>query len=306
VLQTQAGKLHKGRRQILLGYGNFRNRHAKAQAVVTAPHIAHACRHGPPRKHDWHSGRAAEAVARLPPIGNPAQGNEGRARSGNHSRCRPAGTLAGQVTPRPRTVDQILFTGNNWPTTSRCRAAPGGILEQLGVKDPALSTSKGVGIVFSEKNLPPVPMALSLCPTSGHRARIHVTPLLRLPFRKCDTAGLSVLSSLRTPAAPLATRRRQLPQTFALQQPFAAPRIVCAGPHRAKPPSPSRSRRANACYGHPCAAKAPAATRPAIQVPAARLALPVHVNWAVGSRQGGSVVGAAEQPAVGRNALLEG
>jgi hypothetical protein len=62
LLEAQAGKLQKEKRLLLLGYGNFRDHHDKAHALMTGLKIAHEFRDGPARKHDWHSGWVVEAV----------------------------------------------------------------------------------------------------------------------------------------------------------------------------------------------------------------------------------------------------
>lgn len=65
LLEARAGQLQKEKRLILLGYGNFRNSHREAQALMAKLKIAHEYRDGPARKHDWHSGWVAEAVQLL-------------------------------------------------------------------------------------------------------------------------------------------------------------------------------------------------------------------------------------------------
>jgi S-formylglutathione hydrolase FrmB len=62
LLKARADSLRKDRRLILLGYGNFREQHEKAHALMADLKIAHEYRDGPARKHDWHSGWVAEAV----------------------------------------------------------------------------------------------------------------------------------------------------------------------------------------------------------------------------------------------------
>ena len=62
LLASRAAALGTERRLILLGYGNFRDHHEKAHALMDEHRIAHAYRDGPPRKHDWHSGWVTEAV----------------------------------------------------------------------------------------------------------------------------------------------------------------------------------------------------------------------------------------------------
>lgn len=62
LLEAQAGNLQKEKRLLLAGYGNFREHHQNAHALMTGLKIAHEYRDGPPRKHDWHSGWVAESV----------------------------------------------------------------------------------------------------------------------------------------------------------------------------------------------------------------------------------------------------
>lgn len=62
LLEARAPQLQKSTRLILLGYGNFRADHEKAQALMERLKIAHEYRDGPARKHDWHSGWVSEAV----------------------------------------------------------------------------------------------------------------------------------------------------------------------------------------------------------------------------------------------------
>jgi S-formylglutathione hydrolase FrmB len=62
LLADKAEKLQKGKRLILLGYGNFRAEHEQAHALMDRLKVAHEYRDGPARKHDWHSGWVKEAV----------------------------------------------------------------------------------------------------------------------------------------------------------------------------------------------------------------------------------------------------
>jgi hypothetical protein len=62
LLETQAGKFQKEKRLFLLGYGNFRDHHDRAHALMDKLKIVHEYRDGPARKHDWHSGWMTEAV----------------------------------------------------------------------------------------------------------------------------------------------------------------------------------------------------------------------------------------------------
>lgn len=61
----KAEKFQKGKRLILLGYGNFRAEHEQAHALMDKLKVAHEYRDGPARKHDWHSGWVKEAVELL-------------------------------------------------------------------------------------------------------------------------------------------------------------------------------------------------------------------------------------------------
>ena len=65
LLKTRADIFQKEKRLILLGYGNFRDHHEKAHALMTDLKIAHEYRDGPARAHDWHSGWVAEAAGLL-------------------------------------------------------------------------------------------------------------------------------------------------------------------------------------------------------------------------------------------------
>ncbi len=65
LLADKADKLGKGKRLILLGYGNFRAEHEKAHALMDRLTVSHEYRDGPARRHDWHSGWVEEAVGLL-------------------------------------------------------------------------------------------------------------------------------------------------------------------------------------------------------------------------------------------------
>ncbi len=65
LLRARAEAFQKEKRLILVGYGNFREQHQKAHALMTDLKIAHEYRDGPARNHDWHSGWVAEAVSLL-------------------------------------------------------------------------------------------------------------------------------------------------------------------------------------------------------------------------------------------------
>jgi len=65
LLEQQSDQFQKGTRLILLGYGNFRDHHQQAHALMEKRGIGHEYRDGPARKHDWHSGWVPEAVSLL-------------------------------------------------------------------------------------------------------------------------------------------------------------------------------------------------------------------------------------------------
>ncbi|WP_020471710.1 alpha/beta hydrolase-fold protein [Zavarzinella formosa] len=65
LLESGAEQLRKEKRLVLFGYGNFREEHRKAHALMDQLKIPHDYRDGPARKHDWHSGWALEAVESL-------------------------------------------------------------------------------------------------------------------------------------------------------------------------------------------------------------------------------------------------
>jgi hypothetical protein len=65
LLEDKADKFQKGKRLILLGYGNFRAEHEKAHSLMDKLKVAHEYRDGPARKHEWHSGWVKEAVELL-------------------------------------------------------------------------------------------------------------------------------------------------------------------------------------------------------------------------------------------------
>ena len=65
LLEERAGQLGEDVRLILLGYGNFREDHRMAHALMERLEIPHVYRDGPERVHDWHSGWVSEAVALL-------------------------------------------------------------------------------------------------------------------------------------------------------------------------------------------------------------------------------------------------
>jgi hypothetical protein len=65
LLEERAVELRGEARLILLGYGNFRDEHRAAHALMDNLRIAHEYRDGPARRHDWHSGWVAEATALL-------------------------------------------------------------------------------------------------------------------------------------------------------------------------------------------------------------------------------------------------
>jgi S-formylglutathione hydrolase FrmB len=65
LLKERAGKLGKGKRLALFGYGNFRDAHKSVHVLMDRLKIAHEYKDGPRRKHDWHSGWVKEAAGFL-------------------------------------------------------------------------------------------------------------------------------------------------------------------------------------------------------------------------------------------------
>ena len=65
LIQQRAAELRHSKRVILLGYGNFRQQHQQAHALLQKLDIPHVYRDDPERKHDWHSGWVEEAVGLL-------------------------------------------------------------------------------------------------------------------------------------------------------------------------------------------------------------------------------------------------
>ncbi len=65
LLEKQAQQFQREQRLILLGYGNFREQHAKAHSFMKRLGIEHLYQDGPARKHDWHSGWVVEGVNAL-------------------------------------------------------------------------------------------------------------------------------------------------------------------------------------------------------------------------------------------------
>jgi hypothetical protein len=65
LLRANAKKLQGEERLILTGYGNFREHHTKAHALLEEVKVPHVYKDGPERKHDWHSGWVPEAVRLL-------------------------------------------------------------------------------------------------------------------------------------------------------------------------------------------------------------------------------------------------
>jgi hypothetical protein len=65
LLERRADDLRGEERLILLGYGNFRDHHRQAHALMKRLGIPHAYRDGPEREHDWHSGWVPEAAELL-------------------------------------------------------------------------------------------------------------------------------------------------------------------------------------------------------------------------------------------------
>jgi S-formylglutathione hydrolase FrmB len=69
LLEDKADTFRKGKRLILLGYGNFQAEHEQAHALMDKLKVAHEYRDRPARKHDWHSGWVKEAAELL--LGGP-------------------------------------------------------------------------------------------------------------------------------------------------------------------------------------------------------------------------------------------
>ena len=65
LLEGSAAGLRRGKRLILLGYGNFRTEHQQAHALLERLKVPHEYRDGPARTHDWHSGWVKEAAELL-------------------------------------------------------------------------------------------------------------------------------------------------------------------------------------------------------------------------------------------------
>lgn len=65
LLERRAEDLGGDERLILLGYGNFRDHHGQAHALMERLGIPHTYRDGPERQHDWHSGWVPDAVKLL-------------------------------------------------------------------------------------------------------------------------------------------------------------------------------------------------------------------------------------------------
>ncbi|HMP57751.1 MAG TPA: alpha/beta hydrolase-fold protein [Gemmatales bacterium] len=65
LLADKPEKFQKGKRLLLLGYGNFRAEHEQTHALMDKLKVAHEYRDGPARKHDWHNGWVKEAVELL-------------------------------------------------------------------------------------------------------------------------------------------------------------------------------------------------------------------------------------------------
>jgi hypothetical protein len=67
LLEKRAADLRGDERLVLLGYGNFRDHHLRAHALMASLKVRHAYADGPKRKHEWGSGWLPEAVDRLAP-----------------------------------------------------------------------------------------------------------------------------------------------------------------------------------------------------------------------------------------------
>jgi hypothetical protein len=65
LLERRAADLRGDNRLILLGFGNFRDEHAQAHALMTDLRIPHVYEDGPEREHVWESGWVPEAVGHL-------------------------------------------------------------------------------------------------------------------------------------------------------------------------------------------------------------------------------------------------
>jgi enterochelin esterase-like enzyme len=65
LLEKRAAGFRKGKRLILLGYGNFRQHHRQAHELMLKFGIDHHYRDGPKRKHIWESGWVSEALEML-------------------------------------------------------------------------------------------------------------------------------------------------------------------------------------------------------------------------------------------------
>ena len=65
LLRTKRKSLGPETRLILTGFGNFRQEHEQAHALMDEMMISHVYRDGPERKHDWHRGWLPEAVELL-------------------------------------------------------------------------------------------------------------------------------------------------------------------------------------------------------------------------------------------------
>jgi hypothetical protein len=65
LLEKNAERLGQSPRLALSGYGSFRDDHRGLHEVMEKRKVPHEFRDGPARKHDWHSGWVADAVAFL-------------------------------------------------------------------------------------------------------------------------------------------------------------------------------------------------------------------------------------------------
>jgi hypothetical protein len=65
LLERRAADLQGENRLNLLGYGNFRDHHIRAHALMLDLKIPHHYRDGPEREHSWGSGWVPEAVGLL-------------------------------------------------------------------------------------------------------------------------------------------------------------------------------------------------------------------------------------------------
>jgi hypothetical protein len=126
LLADKADQFQKGKRLILLGYGNFRAEHEQAHVLLDKLKVAHEYRDGSARKHDWHSGWVKEAIERLV-----AERRGWRARP-QHSPRDQAWFSRSQPLPSSSTTTTRRFTSSpaacgspSWKTPTSRRAGGG-------------------------------------------------------------------------------------------------------------------------------------------------------------------------------------